>query len=115
MRRFVFAAAAAVALAGPAFAGVERCQEPFGPVLPSAATITQEGLKAARLEVKRFIDESDSYQECLLTVMRDPSEKLTDAQKAAIDRRIAANQKEKEAIGAAYNELVKAYNAKSGK
>lgn len=115
MRRLVFALAAATALAGPAFAGVERCQEPFGPVMPPAAGITQDKLREARAEVQRFIKESDAYQECLLTVMRDPAEKLTDAQKAAINRRIESNQKEKEAIGAAYNELVKTYNATIGK
>ena len=115
MRRAAFALIAALALSPAALAGIKRCQEPFGPVLPDQATVTAAELKAVKSEVQTFIKDSDAYQACLLATMRDPEEKMTDGEKARVDRMIASNQREKEAIGAEYNALVRAVNARGGK
>jgi hypothetical protein len=115
MRRAAFALTVALVLLPAAQAGIERCQNPFGPVLPDAASVTAAELQAVKAEVQTFIKDSDAYQACLLATMRDPEEKMTDGQKASADRLIASNQREKEAIGAEYNALVRAVNARGGK
>ncbi len=110
MRRAAFAIAAALCLTGPAFAVGEECQEPYGPVLPDPATVTKADLRAVKAEVEAFIADSDAYQSCLLHLIDNPAKPkdggLTDSQKASLQRRINANQKEKETIGNTYNQLV---------
>lgn len=115
MRRAAFALIAAFALTPAALANMDRCQEPFGPVLPKAASVTADQLADAKAEVLQFIKDSDAYQACLLASMHDPEAKLTDGQKATLNRRIESNQREKEAIGDEYNGLVRTVNARSGK
>lgn len=119
MRRVLFASVIGLILAPAALAGVDSCQEPFGPVLPKAASVTEAQLASIKDEVVTFIKDSDAYQACLVAAMntadRSKDEKMSDGEKAAINRRIASNQREKEAIGNGYNELVRVVNARSGK
>lgn len=110
--RLAAAALLAVLAAPTAFAGVERCQEPFGPVVPDGHTATQAEMRTARTEVLRFIKDSDAYQSCVVLVMDDPVEKLTDPQKRAAMRRIESNQQEKQAVGDAYNAALKVFRAR---
>lgn len=117
MRRAAFAFAAALALlTGPALAGLDQCSEPYGPVLPDAASLTAETLAEAKKEVLQFIADSDAFQSCVVSVMnvKDKDEKLSPAEMAAAQRKIDSNQKEKEAIGNAYNALARDYNARHG-
>ncbi len=118
MRRAAFLIAAATVLTPAAFADIDRCQEPFGPVLPKEETVTRAQLTRARAEVQVFIKDSDAYQDCLLSSLNDPDAKLKEpehkALSARVDRRIQSNQREKEAIGAAYNRLVAAVNKREG-
>lgn len=119
MRRVVMASMFALVLPSAALASVDSCQEPFGPVLPKAETVTEAQLATIKEEVVTFIKDSDAYQSCLVAAMntadRSKDDKMTDGEKAAVNRRIASNQREKETIGNGYNELVRVVNARSGK
>jgi hypothetical protein len=108
-----FALVLAAVLAAPAaFAGTDRCQEPFGPVVPNGQTATAEEMKTAKTEVLTFISDSDVYQDCLVRVMDDPTEEMKEPQKKAVLKDISANQKEKETVAAAFNEAVKQFKAR---
>lgn len=107
------AIAVLVLLAAPAaFAGTERCQEPFGPVVPNGETATAAEMKTAKAEVLTFISDSDIFQDCLVRVMDDPKEDMKPNQKTAVMREISANQKEKEAVAAAFNDAIKRFKAR---
>jgi len=109
--RFAFAVLAV--LASPAaFAGTDRCQEPFGPVVPNGATASVAEMKAAKADVLTFISDSDTFQDCLVRVMDDPKEEMTEPQKKAVFKDISANQREKEAVAAAFNASMKAFKAR---
>lgn len=105
---FVFAVLATPA----AFAGTDRCAEPFGPVVPDGATASQAEMRAARAEVLAFVKDSDTYQDCLVRVMDDPKEEMKEPQKKAVLKQISANQREKEAVATAFNAALKAYKAR---
>ena len=108
-----FAAAVFAVLAMPAaFAGTDRCQAPFGPVVPDGATATQAQMRAARAEVLTFIKDSDTFQECLVRVMDDPKEEMKEPQKKATLKKMDANQREKEEVAAAFNTALKAFKAR---
>lgn len=114
MRRLVLAAAAGLLLS-PAYAGkLDQCSQPYGPVLP-AAPVTKEQLKAAKAEVVQFIEDSDAFQSCLIHLMdeKDKDDALTPAEKAQAQRKIDSNQREKQAIGDAYNALAKDYASRN--
>ncbi len=110
--RFAAAAIIAVLAAPAALAGPERCQEPFGPVVPDGRTATQAEMRDTRAQVLKFIKDSDAFQTCLVLVMDDPKEELKEAQKRSIIRKIDSNQREKEEVGAAYNAALRAFRAR---
>lgn len=112
MRRALLVLAASIALTAPAFAGLDQCQEPYAPVLPTPKTVTKESLHKAKDEVLRFISDSDAFQTCMLAVMavKDKDEKLSPQQMQQAQRAIDENQAEKERVGAEYNALVKVVN-----
>lgn len=117
MRRAVFTLTAAVWLAGSAFAAVgDECQEPYGPVLPDAATVTMAELRAIKPDVQAFIKDSDGYQSCLWHLIDEKDKKgkpvLSESDRSRLKRRSDSNQTEKEAIGFRYNELVKIASAR---
>jgi hypothetical protein len=119
MRRAAFALTAALLLAGSAFAAVgDECQEPYGPVLPDAATVTMAQLRAVKPEVEQFIRDSDGYQSCLWHLIDQKDKKgkpvLSESDSARLRRRSDSNQAEKEKIGNGYNELVKIAAARGG-
>lgn len=106
--------AAALFLAPAAFAGTERCQAPYGPVVPDGNTATSAEMKTAKAEVLQFIADSDQYQSCIDAVIKDPAEKMTPQQKQAALRLIDQNQQEKQEVADAYNAALRAYKAKHG-
>jgi hypothetical protein len=116
MRRAAIALTAALVLTGPAFAVGDECQEPYGPVLPDAATTTKAELRSVKADVERFIRDSDAYQSCLWHLIDEKDKKgkpvLGEGDIAKLKRRSNSNQAEKEAIGNGYNELVKTVNAR---
>jgi hypothetical protein len=118
MRRAAFAFVAALALTGSALAVGDECQEPYGPVLPDAATTTKAELRAIKAEVEAFIRDSDNYQSCLWHLIDEKDKKgkpvLSQSDIAKLTRRADSNQAEKEAIGNGFNQLVKTVNARGG-
>lgn len=109
------AAAALIALfAAPvAFAGVDdRCQEPFGPVVPDGNTATAAQMTTAKREVLAFIKDSDAFQSCVILVIDDPKEEIKEPAKKAALKKIESNQREKEDVANAYNAALKAFKAR---
>ncbi|MDB5448106.1 MAG: hypothetical protein JWQ97_3423 [Phenylobacterium sp.] len=109
------ALAAALSLAAPALA-LAACERPTPPAPTDGATATMEQLVAAKNGVSAFITASDTYQSCViadLAAQRDAAKKaktkLDGGVPKAADAAIAANQKDKEQVGAAFNAAVKAY------
>jgi hypothetical protein len=108
----------AFALAGPALAQ-EACTRPEAPAIDSqAAAASVEALTAAKQQTVDFIKASDAFQTCVLADAKSKKDEAK-AKKVAFDKSIAdraqsqvsANQTDKEKVGAAYNEAVKAYKA----
>lgn len=90
------AAAALVALAGPAAAG--RCNQPYAPVVKINAHSTKQDVEALRSDVAAFVSASDVYQACLTA-------------NAVGGERIDASQSEKQRIGREFNSALRAFLA----
>jgi hypothetical protein len=108
---------ALVMLAAPAFAQ-DKCMAPIAPVIPNGRTAAVADLVQANKDVVSFIKSSDDYQSCLLADLqsqidaaKDNKDKkgLDPAIKKAIEAKGDANQKQKEAVGKAYNAAAAAY------
>jgi hypothetical protein len=118
MNRGIFLSAAALMmLAGPAMAQ-NRCVTPNAPLVPDGKTATAAQLIATSADVKKFIKDSDDYQNCLLTdlaTQQDQAKKdkkeLDPTVKAAIESKGDSNQKDKERVGKEYNAAAVAYRA----
>ena len=90
MRKMFLGGAMAIALAAPAWAE-DQCVAPTAPTILDGARSTKAQITKTLDEVKAFVTASDEYQACML-------------------RQIAANQKEKERIGAEYGASARAFN-----
>lgn len=111
--RFAVAALAVLLATPAAYASIEdRCQEPFGPVVPDGNTASQAEMRASKAEVLNFIKDSDSFQSCILLVIDDPKEEMKEPAKKAGLKKLEANQREKEAVAAAFNNALKAFKAR---
>lgn len=111
--RLAVAALLALLAAPNAVAGIsDRCQEPFGPVVPDGNTATQAEMRAAKSEVLNFIKDSDSFQACVVLVIDDPKEEMKEPARRAAMKKLEANQREKEEVAAAYNNALKAFKAR---
>jgi hypothetical protein len=104
-------------LAAPA-ASQNSCVQPYAPSIPNGSSATKDQMLTAQNEVKVFIRDSDTYQECILRDVRGQREAARRDQKTldpsieeAALRRINTNQREKERVGTEYNASVKAYAA----
>lgn len=110
-------AGALLGLAGPAFAE-GACTRPDAPAAVDGATATMEQLLAAKAAVTAFISTSDTYQTCVLDDL-DAQRKAAKKNKttldptisAAADSSVAANQADKERVGADFNAAARAYKA----
>ena len=91
MRKMLLIGVMAISLAAPAWAE-DQCVSPSPPTIPDGARSTKAQITKTLDEVKAFVTASDEYQACML-------------------RQIAANQKEKERIGAEYGTSARAFNA----
>jgi hypothetical protein len=94
------------------------CVQPYAPSVANGATATKDQMLSTQTEVKTFIRDSDAYQDCVLRDIRGQEEAARRDQKTldpsikeAALRRINANQREKERVGAEYNAAVQAYAA----
>ena len=103
-------------LTAPAFAAANICKPPVAPSVPDGKTAEARQLIAANTEVKKFIADSDQYQQCLNDWMAAEQVAATEAKKP-LDPKIKAdhdrlgdeNQKEKERVGSLYNAAATAY------
>jgi hypothetical protein len=103
--------------AGPASAQVP-CTAPFLPVVPDGATATQEQLNEVRQQVEVFVRESDEYQNCLVTFLRQQEAEAARDRNARVDpqlrqRTVAlvnANQSHKIRVSEEFNAAARAYN-----
>lgn len=105
-------------VAAPAVPAAAVCEAPAAPGDIDGATATMEQVLAAKAAVAGFIAASDKYQTCLvddIKVRRDAAkaakEKFADSEAKAVSEKINANQREKERVGKAFNNAVKAYKA----
>lgn len=114
----VIGALCLAALSGPALAQ-ETCTRPEAPPIDSkTAAASLEALTAARDQTQAFLKASDEYQTCVLDAAKAKKEAAA-AAKQPFDPAIAkkadsdldANQSDKERVGKAFNDAVKAYKA----
>lgn len=108
---------ALLALAGPALAE-GACARPEAPATVDGATATMEQLLAAKAAVTAFMSTSDTFQSCVLADLeaqrkaaKKAKSKLDPAIETASDASIAANQADKERVGAEFNAAARAYKA----
>ena len=103
--------------AGPANAQVE-CSAPFSPVVPDGATASEERLNTVRQQVEAFMRDSDGYQNCLVTSLRqieaeaarDEDEQVDPAVRRTTVARVNANQRLKIRTSEEFNAAARAYN-----
>jgi hypothetical protein len=119
LRNIALSSAFVLAFATPAFADLNSCSEPYAPAAVDGKTATQDQMKHALDDVKNFIKDSDTYQDCVnndvkaqqIQAKKDKKDfdtSIAADAKARIDR----NQSDKEKVGAEFNAAVAAYNAK---
>lgn len=113
----ILIAAAASALAGSALAQ-GTCERPTAPTAVDGATASLEQLLANKKDVSAFIGASDAYQTCVFedlaakkAAAKKDKTKLDPAAVKAAEDAVAANQADKESVGAAFNAAAKAYKA----
>ncbi len=119
LKTLALAAALTIGMAAPALADSGMCQEPIAPAAVDGTTATKDQIKAALVDVKTFIKQSDDYQECLYNDLKSQSDAAKKDKKdldpsisAAVDAKVKANQALKERVGAEFNAAAQAYNAK---
>lgn len=110
MVRVVLVSVALALLAAPAYAYSSRCVQPYAPTVPDGRAATKAQIDDAKNLVIAFIKQSDQYQDCLLLDLK--TERATAARKGKgfdpqiatdINNLVAANQREKERVGAEFN------------
>jgi hypothetical protein len=106
-----------IALAGPARAQVP-CTAPFLPVVPDGAAATEGQLNDVRRQVESFVRESDEYQNCLVTFLRQQEAEAARDSNARVDPQLRqrtvslvnANQNHKIRVSEEFNAAARAYN-----
>lgn len=73
-------------VSGPAF-GQADCDRPIAPAAPDGHKATQADMNAAIADAKRFIAQSDIYQQCLVDYVNTQKKKAQD-NKATFDKSI---------------------------
>ena len=90
---------------------LDKCGSiPYGLVDLNGKTATKEEMEEGKFQVTSFITQVDVYQECLLKLANTLGERLSDNDKRVLGAAIDQSQKEKEAVGKAYNEAVEDFN-----
>ncbi len=88
-----------------------RCgYTPIGSVIIAGATATKEEMELGKVQVQRFMKDIDLFQNCVIAVAVALKDKLTEANKVALQKIVEESQKEKESMGVEYNQAVDAYN-----
>ena len=118
IRGICLSAAAIVMLAAPALAAESACMEPTAPKMPNGRTAPAAEVIAAANAVKAYVADSDAYQQCLNDEYNAIVE-AANADKKPVDpklntereRKINANQTNKEKLGQAYNKVATDYRS----
>lgn len=113
----ILALGAALGLAAPGLA-LADCQRPTAPAAIDGKTATIEQIKAGKEAVTAFINDSDTYQTCVIDAFK-AKKAAAEASKTKLDPSLAkaaeaevnANQDEKQRVGSQFNAAVKAYRA----
>ena len=117
--KFGVAVAALLISAAPALAA-GACDEPYAPAAIDGSKATTDQMKAAHDDVVNFMKASDDYQACLLDDLqnqKDAAAKAKDPKpldpsiEAGVNKKIDANQRMKEKVGAEFNAAVVSYKA----
>ena len=94
------------------------CTRPAPPAAVDGSTSSLEQMRQYRGLVAAFIADSDVYQACIIAdlgAQRDAAKaaktKFDKSVIKAVEAQLGANQKDKEAVGEAYNSAKKAYSA----
>ncbi len=95
-----------------------QCNGPFLPVVPDGATATEAQMNTIREQVEAFMRDSEDYQNCLLTILRqaeaeaarDPDEVLEPAVRRRTIARVNANQNHKIRVSDEFNAAARAHN-----
>lgn len=106
-----------VLASGPAFAQAD-CERPIAPVAPDGHKATPDQMAAAIADAKRFIAQSDIYQQCLVDYVNAQKKKAQDDKtpfdkflEADITKRINENQADKVQVGQDINSAVAVFKA----
>ena len=92
----------------------EKCGSiPYGLVELNGKTATKDEMEEAKFQVVSFVTQVDVYQECLVKLTNSLGNRMSDNDKRVVAAVIDMSQKEKEAVGAAFNTAVDEFNAKN--
>ena len=117
--KFGLAAAALLISAAPALAA-SPCDEPYAPAALDGSKATADQMKSAHGDVMTFMKASDDYQSCLLDDLKNQQQAAAKAKdpkpldpsiEAGVNKKVDANQRMKEKVGAEFNAAVIAYKA----
>jgi len=108
----------ALAQDAPIATAPAMCEAPAAPGTVDGATASMEEVLAAKSAVAAFIASSDVYQSCLVddikvrrAAAKAAKTRFDEAEAKAVTQMINANQRDKEQVGKAFNDAVKAYKA----
>jgi hypothetical protein len=111
-------ALAALGLSAPGLALAASCERPAAPADIDGAKASLQDVLAAKTGVTNFMTASDDYQKCVLddlaaqrAAATAAKTKLDPAVAKEAEAKVAANQADKERVGASFNAAVKAYKA----
>ncbi|MGH6828481.1 MAG: hypothetical protein ACREFW_06200 [Rhizomicrobium sp.] len=114
---FRYVVALLLLTAGPAMAQA-NCQSPIAPVAPDGRSATQAQMVAAANDARRFIRDSDTFQQCLVDYViaqrKQAKDNKTTFDKSIADdatKRVDENQATKVKVGANVNSALAAYKS----
>lgn len=102
---------------GPVNAQVP-CTAPFLPVVPDGATATEEQIIGAREQVMNFVRDSEQYQNCLVTYLRqieaeaarDPDAEVDPQVQRRTNALLQSNGNHLTRVGQEFNDAARAFN-----
>lgn len=96
----------------------KNCIAPAVPSVPDGAAATKEQMDESHTAVVKFLAASDSYQQCLRRYIGGREDMAFFAKTTVpswivkqIDSQVAANQRQKEAVGKDYNDAMERFHA----
>ena len=104
MVRSILFATALTVVASPAFAA--HCSQPYAPDTNLGAGASKDTVMQLRQDVQAFLTASDVFQQCLVSAAASDT-----SFKPQADKMVDANQQDKQRVGAAFNAIVKQFNA----